>query len=129
MNNYINKDNMKKVFTKENIKKGMNVCFNSVGFPIIIGILLFLKTIFFYLNTISIQEMIDMGTILGTIAFIATLTWMISVFLPNRGRIVVTIGVDIMISILLLADNLYHAYSSSILSIAQIMNFNMVKKL
>lgn len=122
MNNYINKDNMKKVFTKENIKKGMNVCFNSVGFPIIIGILLFLKTIFFYLNTISIQEMIDMGTILGTIAFIATLTWMISVFLPNRGRIVVTIGVDIMISILLLADNLYHAYSSSILSIAQIMN-------
>ncbi len=122
MNNYINKDNMKKVFTKENIKKGMNVCFNSVGFPIIIGILLFLKTIFFYLNTISIQEMIDMGIILGTIAFIATLTWMISVFLPNRGRIVVTIGVDIMISILLLADNLYHAYSSSILSIAQIMN-------
>ena len=122
MNNYINKDNMKKVFTKENIKKGMNVCFNSVGFPIIIGILLFLKTIFFYLNTISIQEMIDMGTILGTIAFIATLTWMISVFLPNRGRIVVTIGIDIMISILLLADNLYHAYSSSILSIAQIMN-------
>ena len=122
MNNYINKDNMKKVFTKENIEKGMNVCFNSVGFPIIIGILLFLKTIFFYLNTISIQEMIDMGTILGTIAFIATLTWMISVFLPNRGRIVVTIGVDIMISILLLADNLYHAYSSSILSIAQIMN-------
>ncbi len=122
MNNYINKDNMKKIFTKENIKKGMNVCFNSVGFPIIIGILLFLKTIFFYLNTISIQEMIDMGTILGTIAFIATLTWMISVFLPNRGRIVVTIGVDIMISILLLADNLYHAYSSSILSIAQIMN-------
>ena len=122
MNNYINKDNMKKVFTKENIKKGMNVCFNSVGFPIIIGILLFLKTIFFYLNTISIQEMIDMGIILGTIAFIATLTWMIPVFLPNRGRIVVTIGVDIMISILLLADNLYHAYSSSILSIAQIMN-------
>ena len=112
----------KKKITKAKIKAIANRFFNSIGFPIVIGILLFLKTIFFYLNTISILETIDKGTILGTIAFIATLTWMISVFLPNRGRIVVTIGVDIIISILLLADNLYHAYSSSILSIAQIMN-------
>ena len=112
----------KKKITKAKIKELSNRFFNSIGFPILIGILLFLKTIFFYLNTISIQEPIDMGTILGTIAFIATFIWIIATFLPNRGRIVVTIMVDIIISILLLADNLYHTYSSSVLSVAQIMN-------
>ena len=116
------KEKNEKKITKAKIKRMANRFFNSIGFPIVIGILLFFKTIFFYLNTISIQEPIDMGTILGTIAFIATIIWMISTFLPNRGRIVVTIVVDIIISIILLADNLYHTYSSSVLSVAQIMN-------
>ena len=111
-----------KKIDKTKIKEIANRFFNSIGFPIIIGILLFLKTIFFYLNTIAIQEPIDKGTILGTIAFIATFIWMICTFLPNRGRIIVTIIVDIIISILLLADNLYHSYSSSVLSVAQIIN-------
>ena len=47
---------------------------------------------------------------------------MICVFLPNRGRIIATIIVDILVSILLFADNVYHTYSSSVLSVAQIMN-------
>ena len=115
------KINNKKI-NKTKIKEIANRFFNSIGFPIIIGILLFLKTIFFYLNTISIQEPIDMETVLGTIAFIATFIWMIATFLPNRGRIVVTIILDIVISILLWTDNLYHAYSSSVLSVAQITN-------
>ena len=50
-----------KEINKENIKEMVNKFFNSIGFPIIIGILLFLKTIFFYWNTISIQENIDDG--------------------------------------------------------------------
>ena len=111
-----------KKITKAKIKEIANRFFNSIGFPILIGILLFLKTIFFYLNTISIRETIDEGTILGTIAIISTVIWMICVFLPNRGRIITTIIVDILASILLLADNLYHTYSSSVLSVAQIMN-------
>ena len=115
-------DNKEKKITKDKIKAIANRFFNSIGFPILIGILLFIKTIFFYLNTISIRETIDEGTILGTIAIISTIIWMICVFLPNRGRIVTTIIVDILASSLLLADNLYHTYSSSVLSIAQIMN-------
>ena len=108
---------------KEKIKDMANKFFNSIGFPIIIGILMFLKTIFFYVNTITVQETLDDGiVILGTIAFISTMIWMICMFLPNRGRIITTIVVDIFVSILLLADNLYHTYSSSVLSVAQIMN-------
>ena len=53
---------------------------------------------------------------------LSTMIWAICVFLPNRGRIITTIIVDILASILLLADNLYHTYSSSVLSVAQIMN-------
>ena len=114
---------------QENIKEMVNKFFNSIGFPIIIGILLFLKTIFFYWNTISIQENIDDETILGTLAFISTIIWMICVFLPNRGRIISTIVVDILASILLLADNLYHTYSSAVLSVAQIMNLQYAEEI
>ena len=118
-----------KEINKENIKEMVNKFFNSIGFSIIIGILFFLKTIFFYWNTISIQENIDDGTILGTIAFISTIIWMICVFLPNRGRTVTTIIVDILVSIVLLADNLYHTYSSAVLSVAQIMNLQYAEEI
>ena len=111
-----------KKINKEKIKEMAKKFFNSMGFPIIVGILLFAKTIFFYQNTISIRETIDKETILGTIMMLSTIIWAICVFLPNKGRIITTIIVDILASILLLADNLYHIYSSSVLSVAQIMN-------
>ena len=119
--NILTKENIKKTFTKENIKKGINAFFNSIGFPILIGIILILKTIFFYQNTINIRETMDKETIIGTIAFITTIIGLICA-LPNRGRTITTIVVDSLLSLLLLADNLYHTYSSSVLSVAQIMN-------
>lgn len=99
----------------------LNRFFNSIGFPIMIGILVLFKTIFFYQNTISIHEIIDKDTVLGSIAFLATLICMICT-LPNRGRIITAIIVDVFLSVLLFADNLYYTYSSSVLSVAQIMN-------
>ena len=114
-------DKKEKKITIEKLKEITNRFFNSIGFPIFIGILLFLKTIFFYLNTISIRETIDKATVLGTIAFLATVFCMICT-LPNRGRSITTIVVDIVLSIILFADNVYHTYSSSVLSVAQIMN-------
>ena len=114
-------DKKEKKITKEKIKKIANRFFNSIGFPIVIDVLLFLKTIFFYLNTISIRETIDKATVLGTLAFLATVFCMMCA-LPNRGRTITTIVVDILLSIILFADNVYHTYSSSVLSVAQIMN-------
>ena len=40
----------------------VNEIVNSIGFPIVIGIILLLKTIFFYQSTTSIQEVIDVNT-------------------------------------------------------------------
>ena len=114
------KQSTKKI-DKEKIKNKVNQFFNSIGFPIMIGILLLLKTIYFYQDTISIRETIDKETILGTIAFLSTIVCLICT-LPNKGRIITTIIVDVLLSVLLLADNLYHTYSSSVLSVAQILN-------
>ena len=56
----------KKKINKEKIIKIINNFFNSIGFPIVIGILLLLKTILFYENTITIREVIDKELVYGT---------------------------------------------------------------
>ena len=114
-------ETQKKKISEYKIIEKINKFFNSIGFPILIGIILLLKTIFFYQNTISIRETIDIDTILGTIAFLVTMVFMICI-LPNRARGITTIIVDVLLSIILFADNIYHTYSSSVLSVAQILN-------
>ncbi len=110
-----------KKINKNEIRNKVNKFFHSIGFPIAVGMIIFLKTIFFYLNTISIRETIDIQTILGTSAFIISMIICLCM-LPNRTRSVTTIVIDIIISIILFADNIYHTYSSSVLSVAQILN-------
>lgn len=109
------------VINKEKINETINKIINSILFPIIIGILIIIKTIFFYQNTISINEPITIETIIISIIFIATVIVPICL-LPNKARVIVTILTDIILTILLFADNLYYIYSSSILSVAQITN-------
>ena len=94
---------------------------NSFAFPIIIGICLFLKSIFFYYNTIMIRETLPIETILGTFIFIFVIVCIQNIF-PNRIRAYTTIITDLLISIILFADNLYYLYSSNVLSILQISN-------
>ena len=113
------KEKEKKIINK--ILWGLNKFFNSIAFPIFIGILLLLKTILFYENTITIREIIDKDLIIGTSMFLITFICIICV-LPNRTRTVSTIILDILLSILLLGDNLYYKYSSSVLSVAQMTN-------
>ena len=112
---------MEKRINKEKIIEVVNKFFNSIGFPIVIGIFLLLKTIFFYQNTITIREVVDKELIYGTSMFIITFICAICV-LPNRVRSIFTIVLDVILSILLFADNLYYTYSSSVLSVAQITN-------
>ena len=113
--------NKEEKVNKERIIEILNKFFNSIWFPIVIGIILLLKTVFFYENTITIREAIDKNLIIGTSAFLITLICILFV-LPNRARTVATIIVGVLLSILLFADNLYYIYSSSVLSIAQMTN-------
>ena len=102
-------------------KEVINKAFNTVGFTILIGIILFLKTFLFYNNTIAMGNEIGVETILGTISFITVIICFLGI-LPNRTRIITTIIVNLLISIILFGDNVYYIYSKNVLSVAQITN-------
>ena len=102
-------------------KEKLNKFVNSIWFVIVIGIIILLKTILFYNNTIAINENIELETIIGTISFIVVIGCFLCV-LPNRPRVIVTILVDLLLSIMLFSDNIYYTYSNSVLSIAQFSN-------
>ena len=103
------------------IKQVVNKIVNSFWFILIIGIIILLKTIFFYNNTITANEEIENKLIIGTAFFITVLMCLISV-LPNRARIITAIVVNLLISILVCSDELYYSYSNNVLSLAQVTN-------
>lgn len=102
-------------------KEVINKIFNSVWFVILIGVLLLGKTFLFYGSTIAINEPLEMETIIGTVCFIAVIICFLSV-LPNRTRIITSIVIDFLVSILLFGDHVYYIFSNSVLSVAQFTN-------
>lgn len=127
MQKIVEKEERKKEETKNtNIKNGkakeiLSKFVNSIWFVIVVGILLFVKTMFFYDNTISNSGKIEMQTILGTIGFTVILVCIL-IILPNRERIITTLTSNFIVSLVLFGDNIYYIYSNSFLSIAQITN-------
>lgn len=113
---------------KNKIEEVINAVLNSRLFIVLIGIILFIKTIFFYKSTIASIEELQVKTILGTISFLVVLICFISV-LPNKVRIRTILIIDFLISILLYADNLYYTFSSSVLSVAQISNLQYTEQI
>ena len=105
----------------EKMKYKCNKIINSKFFAIIIGIILMLKTIFFYTCTIAVTQTLEIQTVFGTIIFVLIITGIIGI-LPNRARIIVGTIINLLISVLLFADNLYYSFSNNVLSIAQIGN-------
>ena len=104
-----------------NLKEVANKILNSFWFVIIIAVIIFLKTILFYQNTIVTDGNIEKDLILGTIFFIVSIMCVINA-LPNRVRVISLIVLDLLISLLLCADELYYAFSNNVLSIAQFSN-------
>lgn len=102
-------------------KSKISKYFNSILFIILLGVLLFAKTMFFYQNTIAVAEPIGIETILGTLFFLIIVVSAICI-LPNRARIVTGLMVSFFISLLLFSDNIYYTFSNNFLSVAQITN-------
>lgn len=103
---------------KQKIIEIIKKAINSIAFVVIIGIIIFGKTMLFYNQTIG---QIELSTILKTISFIAVLVAILCA-IPNRARIVGAIIADIIISVLLFADHTYYVYSRTTLSVAQFTN-------
>ena len=106
---------------KDFINKKINRIVNSAWFIVALAIVIFIKTIIFYFNTIAISEKIAVETLLGTLSFIVVIGCFLYV-LPNKIRIVIGLIINASLSILLFSDNLYYNYSNSVLSIAQFTN-------
>lgn len=106
---------------RQKIRELLNKIVNSNFFIIILMIVVFLKTILFYKSTICINEKIYINTIQMSIMYILSLVGMLYL-LPKKGRNIAGIIMNILISILLFADNIYYSYSSNVLSVLQISN-------
>ena len=106
----------------------INKIFNTSLISIVIGIVLFLKTILFYKNTMAINEGLSFDLILGTFWFILIFVLFTGI-MPKKARVPLAVVGDILISLLLIFDNLYYVYASSFLSIAQIGNLRYINEI
>ncbi len=113
---------------KKEIALIKNVNLSLICYPIIVGIILFIKSIFFYQNTITMNEQIDKITMIGTAFFICSFISIIFI-LPKKRRFIATTVIDVLVSILLFSNNLYYSYSSSVLSVAQITNLQYTEEI
>lgn len=110
------------------IREISNKILNSKAFIIVIGICLFIKTMYFYKDTIYSSEHFGKVTIEGTIELIIVLCCFLSI-IPNKVRIITALVIDTLISTLLWADNLYYTYSSNILSVIQMSNLQYTEEI
>lgn len=117
----VQKDIPKELGERKDIKDIINKYFNSIVFVIFLGILIFIKTLLFYSNTIGKGEEIELETILVTLSFVIDIVCFLCI-IPNRARIVIGIIINFLLSLLLFGDEVYYIYSNSVLSIAQFTN-------
>lgn len=109
-------------------KEVLNKALNSRLFVIIIGIILFIKTIYFYKNTIAVSNQIEIQTIIGTISFLITIICFL-IILPNKLRVKITLIINFFLSLLIWSDNVYYIYSSSVLSVEQLTNLQYTEQI
>lgn len=109
-------------------KEVLNKALNSRLFVIIIGIILFIKTIYFYKNTIAVSNQIEIQTIIGTISFLITIICFL-IILPNKLRVKITLIINFFLSLLIWSDNVYYIYSSSVLSVEQLTNLQYAEQI
>jgi len=103
------------------LKEYTNRIINSELFPILIGIILFIKVAIFYKLTIYRVGNYNYSILPKTFIYSMFIVSFLFVF---RNRLRFTLGtiLNFLISMLLFADNLYYNYSTSLISVSQISN-------
>ena len=109
-----------------NALKNMKKNFFSTRYLIVIlGIIIVLKTILFYKNTVFFADQMWFYTVRQSLFFIVILLFPALFIRKPKWRFVYLFLVDIIISVLLFADEMYYKYASSILSIMQARKFKI----
>lgn len=105
----------------EEVKFYLNKIINSELFPILLGLILFLKVALFYKLTIYKVDNYNISILSKTFIYSMFIVTFLFI-LKNRLRFIIGTILNLLISLLLFADNLYYNYSSSLISVSQVSN-------
>ena len=119
----LRKHGLQVIKPKSKIKQIMEYILSSRWYVLLIGIILLLKTIFFYGNTVFKNDTIWLWSIRQTCFFIVIIVFPLLLFKNSVRRFEAGIVIDVLISILLFADELYYTYASNILSVMQVRKY------
>lgn len=108
---------------KNKIIKIIEYILSSRWYVLLVGLILLLKTIFFYGNTVFKNDTIWLWSVRQTCFFIVIIIFPLLLFKKSVRRFEVGIIINLMISILLFADELYYTYASNILSVMQVRKY------
>ena len=92
---------------------------SSRWFIFIMGVILILKTLLFYADTVFFSEHIWLWTVRQTIFFIIIMLSPLLLFRSSKTRFIVAQIINLFISFVLFADELYFEYASNIISVMQ----------
>lgn len=111
------------VIKKENpVKRVIESILSTRWYVLLIGMLILLKTVFFYGNTVFKNDTIWAWSIRQTCFFIVILVFPLLLFKKSVKRFEAGMVIDFFVSLLLFADELYYEYASNILSVMQMGN-------
>jgi len=105
---------------KENkVKSIIEYILSSRWYVLLMGLIILLKTIFFYGNTVFNNDTIWLWSIRQTCFFIVIIVFPLLLFKKSVRRFEFGIIINLLISVILFADELYYTYASNILSVMQ----------
>lgn len=111
-----------KIVKENKLLQAVEYIFSSRWYVVLIGIILMLKTTFFYGNTVFKNDTIWLWTLRQTALFIVIIVFPLLLFKKSVRRFEVGIVINFLVSLLLFMDELYYTYASNILSIMQVGN-------
>ena len=117
----INKES--KLNKSKKIKKIIEYVLSTRWFVLLIGIIILLKTVFFYSNTVFNNDTIWLWSVRQTCFFITIIVFPLLLLRKSIRRFEVGTIINFLISVLLFADELYYTYASNILSVMQVRKY------
>ncbi len=108
-------------FLKKSIKKILQKIYETKAFVVLTAILLLLKTILLYKVAIFANNSIKFEDIYKATIFIAIFMF-IPMLLKSTYRFWFALSINLAISVVLCANEIYYVYASNLLSISQISN-------
>ena len=99
-----------KIVKENKLLQAVEYIFSSRWYVVLIGIILMLKTTFFYGNTVFKNDTIWLWTLRQTALFIVIIVFPLLLFKKSVRRFEVGIVINFLVSLLLFMDELYYTY-------------------